>query len=69
MEWLLAKDKPEKSCQILVTHVRYFPYSAFIAFYNHEEKCFTWPPHDYRMPPTLPIEVTHYIIIPEPPVN
>ena len=67
MEWISVKKKPKESCQVLVIHKHYHAYKPIEACYDENTKCFTFGPHNYLLPSTIALDITHYILIPDVP--
>jgi hypothetical protein len=69
MNWISIKDGiPEKECKCVVVHVTFYPFDPICAIYKPQEKCFIFVPGATHLPSAVPIDVTHWIEIPAPPI-
>lgn len=65
IKWINVKNLPKESCYVWVIHEKSYPHHPIQAFYNELDKNFTFGPHNYLLPSTVPLQVTHYLPFPE----
>lgn len=65
MKWNSVSKKPKKSGMVWVIHSHYYPWNAIVACYDEHTGCFTFGPQNNVLPCTIPLDVTHWIYLPD----
>jgi len=66
-EWISVKIKPKTSCDCWVIHKNTNPREPIKAFFDKERNMFLFGPHNYLLPSSIALHVTHWLLIPEAP--